>query len=184
MATRVSAASTMLLGRRRAAAIPLRIALTAVRSGNVKSTSDLSEIFGANISKVTPAWTSNSRRRGELEASNRVERTRRDATRLRRRCWRTHRTLNRRRRSVERLLQFLKIFRDVELGRAGRVFFYGHDGGRDLVVADGDDSLERQSGEIGVVGHTHVARFPRAGDRRLHLFQDVGRVRIFGCDPK
>src|SRR6266699_1613222 len=102
MATRVSAASTMLLGRRRAAAIPLRIALNAVSSRNVRSTSNLSEIFGANISKANPAWTSNSRR----------------------------------------------------------------------------------PGEIGVVGHAHVARFPRAGDRRLHLFQDVGRVRIFGCDPK
>src|SRR6266576_2397302 len=144
MATRVSAASTMLLGRRRAAAIPLRIALNAVSSRNVRSTSNLSEIFGANISKVNPAWTSNSRRRG-----------------------------------VERLLQSLKIFRNVELGRADRVFFDGRDGGRDLVVADGDDSLERQSGEIGVLGHAHVARFPRAGDRRLHLFQDVGRVRIF-----
>src|SRR5437879_2337710 len=76
MATRVSAASTMLLGRRRAAAIPLRIALNAVSSRNVRSTSNLSEIFGANISKVNPAWTSNSRRRGELEASNSVERTR------------------------------------------------------------------------------------------------------------
>src|SRR5712664_2122763 len=172
MATRVSAASTMLSGRRRAAAIPLRIALNAVSSPNVRSTSNLSEIFGANISKVNPAWTSNSRRRGELEASNSVERTRRDATRLRRRCWRTHRALDRRR-SIERLLHFLKIFRNVELGRADRVFFDGHDGGRDLVVADGDDSLERQSGEIGVVGHAHVARFPRAGDRRLHLFQDV-----------
>src|SRR5205809_7698453 len=184
MATRVSAASTMLPGRRRAAAIPLRIALNAVSSRNVRSTSNLSEILGANISKANPAWTSNSPRRGELEASNNFERTRRNATRLRRRCWRTRRTLDRRRRCVERLLQFLKIFWNVELGRADRVFFDGHDGRRDPAIADGDDSLERQSGEIGVVGHAHVARFPRAGDRRLHLFQDVGRVRIFGCYPK
>src|SRR4029077_17394666 len=182
MATRVSAASTMLLGRRRAAAIPLRIALNAVSSRNVRSTSNLSETLGANISKANPAWTSNSRRRGELEASNSVERTRRNATRLRRR--RTRRSLDRRRRSVERLLQFLKIFWNVELGRADRVFFDGHDGGCDLVAADGDNSLERQSGEIGVVGHAHVARFPSAGDRRLHLLQDIGRVWIFGCDPK
>src|SRR5205807_8167384 len=141
MLTRVSAASTTSFGRRRAVAIALRIALNAVSSPNVRSTSNLSATSGANTSKSNPASRSNSRRRGEFEASNRVGRTRRNATRLRRRQWRSRRIFYWRRRSVERLLQFLKIFWNVEVGRIDRVFLYRHDSGHHLIGADGDHSL-------------------------------------------
>src|SRR5213078_1793291 len=105
---------------------------------------------------------SNSRRRGELEASK--SDGARTNSRLPRR--RRTRTLTRRTR-LNWLFQFLEVFWNLELACVDWILFDRDDCGHDLSRADRNHCLERQSGKISVIRHTHVARLPRAGDRRL-----------------